>query len=453
MTTGSLGIIVTPNHTKTQPTGHASLTPVQPASATLTPLPGKAPSTGPAALYSCFQGSVYKIDLKSKAHKGMKLVAKVQRIWKQAKEVIATRAPYATDIEYTALPNPNAPEKDIIRLSYRDMAGNLQHITDIPPELTARIEKLRNLLRPNRDIQAPEPLKISVPGILPKSCAEFLRTQFKDLEDGLTGSAKTNALRNVVATEAMIQGFSMHLKALVDHKREELNTIPLLPHPVRKKNEEELEKLKKLQEELDSIDRNAVFRAVATWNNSNTGTMDKEKRTRIHNTADKVTLDTRRDLIKAARQNQDEHWIKDKIGMYKPLPTTEAHAYALDAGNLLIAEEWDAQLRREETDRSNTKCCVEHLVVQMMINLESPVAAAHPVLEGFDEETRDEIVQGVIEPQLPGAGEAPQWYPKAYARAVYDNMPDLGNSTDLEMRVGRLKQNRDSRLRLDKLVS
>lgn len=453
MPAGTIGVTVTPSATSAQHIGNAALTPIQQASATLTPIPGKAPSTGPAVLYSYIQGSVHKIDPKSKAHKDMKLVSKVQKIWNQAKEVIAAKTPYATDIEVTALPNPNAPEKDIIRLSYRDMAGNLQHITAIPPDLTAKIEKLRKLIRPNRDISAPEPLKISVPGILPKSCAEFLRTQFKDLEDGLTGCAKTNALRNVVATEAMIQGFSMHLKALVDMKKREQDQTPLLPHPVRKKKAEELEKLKKLQAELDFIDRNAVFRAVATWNNSNTGAMDDHKRKQIRDAADTVTLNARKDLIKAARENQDEHWITDKIGMYKPLATTEAHAYALDAGNLLISEEWDAQLRREETDRSNTKASVEHLIVQMMINLESPVAATHPVLEDFDERTRDEIVRGVIEPPLPREGEEPQWYPKSYAKAVYDNMPDLKNNTDLEGRVGRLKQMEDTRLRLDKLVS
>jgi hypothetical protein len=402
MSKGIIGIEATPTHA----TVNAILTAIPEPSALLTYVPDKAPATGRAALYSYIQGSVYKIDPKAKAHREMKLVSKVQRIWNQAKELAMKQDANATEIEVTALPNPDAPDRDIISISYRDTVGKLKHASAIPPLLIKRIGKLRTLLRPNRDIHAPEPLKISVPGKLPKSCSEFMNTQFKDFEAGLKDpDAKMNALRNIVTAEALIQGFSTNLKGLIERKGKELDSMPLLPHPVRKKKMEEQKKLKKLQTEINSIDRNAVFRAVATWNNMKSGGVDSA---RIREVADIVTLDTRRDLLKGG------------------VETTEAHVYALDVGDLLIAEQWDAQLRREETDRDGTKSCVEHLVVQMMMNLQELGVREHPILEGLGEE--------VVEPQ------------RAYARAVYDQMGKmeiLGRDVDLETKLNAIRNRKD----------
>jgi hypothetical protein len=449
---GTTTVSISPSSSSPAPV-HASMTAMQPAVAHLDFQPEKTKSSGKAVLYSLAGNSVVPIDPKSKAHKKIKLVARCQKAWDLAKAHIEKIDEFASEVAIRAIPDPDSPNRDIITVSYRTGRGELRTIAsrDLPAELITKVEKIRTLVRPNRTLDVSPPLQISEPSLLAKeSCAKFLETSFKSLEAGLEEPAKSSALRNIVTAEAMIQGFQMHLGGLIQHKEEEFKKTPVLPHPEYKKKEEELEKLRKLHKELDSIDRNAVFRAVATWGNLKTGTLDEDKRAELRKTADKLSLNTKKDLQEAEKTRQDTHYVKNsyigkKLGFFKPVESSELHAYALDVGDLIIPDQWDYQNRRSETDRKDKKACVEQMIVQMMMNLLDPnmqVDPNHPVLSDFDAATTRQEIMSLIEAPLPQGKDA-RYFPKAYARLVYEKIgtiPSVGNTkTDLAHRLEDLK--------------
>ena len=368
-------VTIIPTHTGTGPSGPGTATavPMVPAAATLIPQPRKPLPLRKIVLMSVAGNSGYEIDTKSKKFKKKadeSVTKRVNDVWKEVHALVTKIDANASEVSIEIKPNPDATNPDsnvkreIVTISYEDGFGNKRVISqrDIPQEIIVKMDKIRQLVRPNLDIAAQAPLHISMQGFLPKNLTEFLERDFQALEDSLPAAAKPHALRNVLATEAMIQGFSMHLKALIEAKENDLNnpaTSPVVPHPPRKKKEEELRKLKNLQAQLDSIDRYAVFRAVATWDNLQTGPIDDPMRARLRTTADTITIDCKRDFQRKEREWQDSHHLstaRKYFGGLKP-DAKETHAYQLDLGDLVLPDRWEAQGRRADTDRSDTRSC------------------------------------------------------------------------------------------------
>jgi hypothetical protein len=450
-----------------KPTG--TLTALDEPRALLEFVPDKPGAHGKPTLYSYIRGSVHQIDVKAKTLKDTHIVSKVTKAWNIAKDfIIKNHCEHASNIEVTANPNPDAPERDIVSISYTDAAGIVRHIGEsgVPNDLVLRMHKLRTLIRPNRDFTAAAPLKISMPGFLSESCKHFLETEFEEFEQSLpAGPAKDNALRTVLTAEAMTQGFSMHLGGLIEKKEEELKKLEKdtpLPYIPIKKAKEELEKLKKLHKELENIDRRAVFRAIGTWGNLNTGhPIDDKTRKLIRQAADTATLGSKKNFEAKEKARHDKHWVQNKLASwmpwsYKPLDAKEAHSASLDLGNLLLADRWESQERKVDNDQDDATSCVEQLIVEMMMNLENTAVSLrpnHPMIERLDETTKGELIGGVIEAAIPADGKG--WPAKNYARAVYEQlgkMPSLVPTTPLETRLQALRHNRDLRFRFDKLL-
>jgi hypothetical protein len=483
------GISVTP-HREDDPDADlaatARLTPTGGhGSATLTPESSKAPPHGQIGLWSASNGSNYQIQPhKIKDLKKTSIMKKCNDVWEQVKKHVeereknAGRMPEgATDIEIETRPNPDATNhensrvtREIVTMSYTDGLGNKHYIDqrEIPQDILVKMDKIRQLVRPHVNFGAPTPLQITVKEFLPpKDLDEFLEKDFPALEASLPEPAKSNALRNVLATESMIQGFKTHLGAIIDHKQAELDdntkTAPL-PYPDRRSKEDDLKKLKRLQQQLDNADRRAICSAVATWNNPETGPIDDQVRAKLRTTADTVTLNGERAFKE--RQTARESTISYKMGravrLIQPLDPKEARAYHLDMGDLLLPDRWDAQGRRTDTQRSDTRSCIEQLLVQMMTQLHSKEPGIpldrHPILEGLSESTRKQLIGTIEASPLPSheAGKPAQYYPREYARTVYKHLqeiPELGNpSLDLQRRLAAARRDPNPHTRYDSCI-
>lgn len=418
------------------------------------------PDSGKVGLFATSRGAVVPIDPKKvKGLKKTNIMQRCRKVWADAKEFIKQReGGGASEVVIDAKPNPDAPERDYIIISYRDKTGQLKRIqhNEVPLEIQKRMEKIRRLVRSDRSPVAPTPLQLPAGEILPKSCNEFLKTHYRELEATLKENepAKKEAVRNIVTAEATIQGLSIHLRIQISHKEQELEKIPLLPYPVHKKAKEDLDELKKLYQEIQSIDRYAVYWAVATWANLKTGELDDATRTAIRQKADQLSISVKKDIGDKEKQRQSNHWFKNNIfrkirlSSFKPMDSPDMHKYALDTGNLLLQDHQAIGKRQEDSEEAPTKACVEQLIVQMMMNLQNDAQTinpdTNPTLQTLSEENRHLVSQLIGFTQR----NDDQYFPKAYARDVYKEIGQLS----ADQAIG-LKDRKNPHLRLDKLLS
>lgn len=438
-------IQVTPSGPDTPPPVLATMTPISNAMGHLEHVPEKPAKAGKPILYSCGK-NYHRIKTNGcKQFKEDKLGQKCKKVWDLATDFIYKKDEFASEIEVKAVPNPNASSKDIVTISYKDKLGNIKVVNqkEITPEIVNRMRRILTIVRPSRgSIPHPEPLQLSLPKetFFSKTCGDFLKKEFKGLQESLPDSAKESAFRHIVTAEAMIQGFQRHVNGLIKHKEDELNDpkkTSELPNPSRKKKEADLRRLKKLLRELEMIDRNALFRAVAHLSNLNANALGPKKDGEIQKAIDAVKLNVMRDLDAKEKERHDAHWISNKytpetmvIGKiiggfaFKPMEKSEIHNYALDAGNLLVEEQMEARNRSLEGEDKVKQTSVEQLIVQMMMNLENDkvhTAPSHPVFEGFDPGMQD-LLADLIEAPLPIDGKDVRYYPKAYARIVHEHL-------------------------------
>ncbi|PIS02079.1 MAG: hypothetical protein COT85_08050 [Chlamydiae bacterium CG10_big_fil_rev_8_21_14_0_10_42_34] len=355
---------------------------------------------GKAGLYSAVGKSYVAIDQNSKSLKVRKIENTCQTLFEDVvKWVRENKDQYALDVEIKATPNPDAPHKNQITIIYNDQRG-IKYISerDIPKEFINKMNEIRRILRPSQNITPSRPLQLPIPDLLPNSLPEFTSKHLESLEASLEEPAKTNALQNIYATEAAIQGFGNHLNTLVEKKKKELEDTEVLPQIPYKEKKKDLDKLLELNREVQAIDRYAVYTAVASWNNLQTGEIDDSLRFATRKAADKIGLPIKRELQELERKRQEHHWIASGVPKmlgqwYTPLDSASIHEYALDVGDLLIQDRWDYEGRRVETERGNKTTCVEQLIVQMMMNLKTAAIQVdqHPLFESFTEETLGEL--------------------------------------------------------------
>ncbi len=487
---GITGITVVPTHTGPGPSGNGTATavPVGNGAATLTPVFTPAPPPGKVGLMSVSGGTTYTIEYKNvKDHKKKDVEARTQAIFDLVHnhaEALEAKAGHpagcVTDVAIETRPNPDATNfeksnvaREIVVITYTDGVGVKHTVTQraIPTEILDKMHTLRHMIRPHLNFGAQAPLLISNTDYLPpKDLNEYLEKDFPALEASLTGPAKSNALQNVLATEAMIQGFKLHLQATIDDKEAELKDPKLtttLPYPDRENKEAELRKLKKMLQQLESIDRRATFRAVATWNNLATGPITDAVKRDLHTAADTVTVSGEKTFQDREKARQDSHYFSDsylgrKVGAFVPLDPKESRAYNLDNGDILLPDRLAAHERRVNTQRTDTRSCMEQMVFQIMMDLNSPAPGTpldiHPALEDLSDATRGKII-GTIQAPLPPPtpGTPLQYFPKAYARTVHAQLSSADQilttpGADLQRRLAAAKATNNPQARYDTLI-
>jgi hypothetical protein len=481
--TGTTGITVTPVHNGTAPTQAAAngvFAPVGHGAAHLIPVSQKPAPHGKIGLWSVANGSELEVRThKIKDLKKTSVMKKCNDVWEKTRAFVQTRDAHADENTIETRPNPDATNHDknikreIVTISYVDSTtGEKRYISqrDIPQEILVKMDKIREMVRPNMTFGAQAPLQIAHKKFQPpKSLDEYLEKEFPELEASLDPAKKANALKNLLTSEALIQGFKTHLRAIIDERQADLDDqvkTPSVPCPPRKKKEEELRKLKHILEQFDAIDRRAVFRAVATWDNTKTGPIDNDVRIKLHTAADTVTLGGEKAFKDKERARQDAHYFRDskigrKLGLFKPMDPKETRGYNLDMGDLLLPDRWDAQGRRTDSERSDTRSSVEQLVVQMMMDLNSVAPGTplehHPILEDLDVDTRQTVLDTIQAPlPSPAPNQAPQYYPLAYAKAVYQHLtstPAVGNTNgDLQARLTEARRTANPNERYDSCI-
>lgn len=373
-------------------------------------------------VFSSCKGSTIKINMESKKKK--KIRDEAQKVWDLAKDFVRkNRDAGAYQIVIDVGANPDAKARDMVSISYRDSGGRLRHMSqnELQKDLIQKVSAIRQKLQPNRGGSgAPIPLQLSANNFLPESAKGFIENHYEKLVTTLEDSAKTNALQNIMASEAMIQGFVLHLRGILQRKEETFAEMDLLPHDQYTQAKSDLEELKTLYNQIRSANRYAIYWAVASWNNLTTDTTDKET---LREAANQLTLNMRRDLHELEKTRQDEHymkntWLGKKLGLFAPMQSDEMHAFALDAGNLLLSESTETSQRLSDNEKALTKSCVEQLIVELMMNLnhENPVIPKSPILSGLSQANR-EIMNSLISQQ--GAINERSYPPISYAKAVY----------------------------------
>jgi hypothetical protein len=308
--------------------------------------------------YSVAGRSIIPLNLKSKCHEDNKIAEKSQALWDKAAAFIKERDAHASEISLKVLPDPNSPKRDIVvTLSYKDKEGNPKILANqaLSQELLEESEKILNLIQTERTHHTTPPLELPIDKrrLLPTTLEAFVQKNMPDA-----------SLRNLLATETFIQT----LQAKIAGQPE----------------------LKGLQEELENIDKNAVFLAITAWGKLDTGDIDDAKRGEILAATQRAQVSAKQGLREAIEEQKKTHWIQNALSflpLISKLPELEesdAHMYGHDVAALLIPETWAYQKHCAEAGIKDKKASIEHLVVQMMMRLEEDVEVEHPLLKGLD---------------------------------------------------------------------
>lgn len=491
--TGGNTVAVTVTATPTGPgpsgPGIATAIPLVQGQGTLTPQFTQAPPQGKIGLMSVANGTTYTIEYKSvKDHKKKDIEARTNEIWDLAHkhaEALEAKAGHpagcVTDVEVETRPNPDATNfeksnvtRQIVVITYTDGIGNKHTITQraIPTEILDKLHTLSRMIRPHLNFAAQAPLQIRhTDYIPPKDLNEYLEKDFPALEASLPEPAKSQALQNVLTTEAMIQGFRLHLQAIIDDKEAELKDpkqTTTLPYPDRQEKEAELKKLKKMLQQLESIDRRATFRAVATWNNLATGPITDAISRDLHTAADTVTLGGEKAFQDREKGRQDSHYFRDSrfgrwVGLFVPLDPKESRAYNLDNGDILLPDRSTTRERRVNTQRTDTRSCMEQMVFQIMRDLNCAAPGTpldiHPVLEDLSDATRSAVIGTIQAAPLPTPvpGKPTQYFPREYARTVHAQLSSADAilrtpGADLQRRLDAARATNNPQARFDSLI-
>lgn len=372
-------------------------------------------SSGKATVYSEWRNSVVQIS--SKSLKKNNVAEKVQAVFDKAKALVEESHPGARRVQIHFAPNPNAPNRELVTITYVDETNTLRHISQLPQDLVNKVTRIWDILRPARTSSSNKPLQLRIAGQA-ETCSQYIDQDLEALKAQLKSPKADHALQNIIATEAAIREVTGLVHSIIQRKETELKALPELPLPPRKAVEVSLERLKELYQELHAINRSAVFRPVATWDNTNTD--ENIPKAEIQEVANQVTLNEKDHLqnLESQRLNQwRNNWLYRKLGAFTPLEAGQIHEHSLDEGDLLFANRWGYYGRQDETARERKKTPVEQLIVQTMMYLESHTPLdSHPVLETLDESIRHEIGQGIID----------QVKPKV--RAVYAQAAGLNRS-------------------------
>ncbi len=388
----------------TRPSSHLTRLP----SAHLTRVrPSSSATSGKINLYSKVPGAVMRIDTHSKKLKDTCVEARCQEAWKRANAFIRARVPGASRVRIVASPNQDSSSLDRVSLTYLDSAGVERHVShrDVPTEVIKKMDAVRKMVWPSRPSVSTAPLTM-MPGVIPKTHAEFMNSHFAAMIHNLEPAKKHSARRIVNTCDEMIVDLETRINNLMNAKEADLNAnIPLLPHPVRRQKEKELKQLRQLHAQIRSIDRYAVYWAIASWGNLATGDITDAVRAQIRAEADKISIGIGDDLrrLETDRSNAGQNKLfksrsKYLIHKYEPSePYRRGHS--LDTGDLIIADRWDRKVRSDESDNSDKRSSVEELVVSQMMNLLIPtktVDPTHPLVAQFDDpDTQTAVMQAV----------------------------------------------------------
>jgi hypothetical protein len=364
------------------------------ASGRLEPL-DKPKSSGKAAVYSEWRGSV--VPISSKSLKKNKVAEKCQAVFDEAKALIEASHPGAHRVQIHFAPNPNAPNRELVTITYLDENNTLRHVSKLSQDLVNKVIRIWDILRPARTSTSNKPLQLWIAGQA-ETCAQYIDQELDALKAQLGEPKAQHALQNIIATEAAILEVMGLVHSIMKRKQTELENMPPLPLPPRKTAEVSLERLKELYQELHAINRSAVFRPVATWDNTNTD--ENVSNAEIQKVANQVTLNEKDRLQNLENQRLNQwrnNWVYKKLGAFTPLEPGQIHEHSLDEGDLLFANRWGYYGRQDETARDRKKTPVEQLLVQTMMYLQSNSPLdSHPVLETLDKSIREEIAQGIV---------------------------------------------------------
>src|SRR3989344_5907432 len=191
-------------------------------------------------------------------------------------------------------------------------------------------------------------------------------------------------LAKVVACEAMIYALFGQIHFRLDQAKEELEKTPPLPAERYKALKKDQEELEELLQKLRSIDREAIYETVASWNKLDTDPSKPNVLSKLKEATHQVSVKSKRSMQEhKIAHYAKQHWIRNSwfgnnpigkwLGIYHYQPEEAAvHEYALDRGDLLLPDKEEEYARAKETDRIQKQSSVERFVVNLMISLLSP---------------------------------------------------------------------------------
>ncbi|OGN58279.1 MAG: hypothetical protein A3C42_05740 [Chlamydiae bacterium RIFCSPHIGHO2_02_FULL_45_9] len=383
-----------------------------------------------------------RVNTRSKQLKDVKIDQRTQTIYKLTHEfIVKHRDPGASAIEISVRPDSDAKHKDLVVISYVDNTGETRRVSqrDIDPEIVQKMIKLRQLVRPSYGHQAPAPLRISTPGLLAGSLHEYLTGgHYRKFEKAHSAEfpheEPKELLAKVVACEAMIYALFGQIHFRLDQAKEELEKTPPLPAERYKALKKDQEELEELLQKLRSIDREAIYETVASWNKLDTDPSKPNVLSKLKEATHQVSVKSKRSMQEhKIAHYAKQHWIRNSwfgnnpigkwLGIYHYQPEEAAvHEYALDRGDLLLPDKEEEYARAKETDRIQKQSSVERFVVNLMISLLSPTKNKYthlmdpgfecPVLAGISSPIKTAILHDLETSD-------DQHFSKAYAKKAY----------------------------------
>lgn len=407
------------------------------ATATFTSAYEPKPNTKNPKLYSYGGGLSIEIDLKDKKFKGYSVRKKTNQIWKRAQKLIGTRDSKASEILVIARPDPNVQTRNLVTITYKDGDGltkYLNHREILQSEdsgLVDAVIKLQRVIRPGRPNQTPSTLQPLAGGVCATTCLDYVSRHLNDLQAELKDGRKDHVIQNVLATEAMIKGCQRFIGRVITGKEEDLNKAPHFPYKKREVIENDLKALRLIMHKFQTIDRYATYRAVAFWDNPDTGQITGSIREEMLQTAEEISLSVRHDVKKLDTAWKETHymkawfgssWLGKKFAGNARPKEQDFHAYALDSGDVVLPDQETIFSRNHETKNRIKKTSAEQFVASMMANLNSTNRATRlnpnappPLLEELSLDTRNQLIY-MFEYEKPDAVKSK--CPRAYAQDI-----------------------------------
>lgn len=307
----------------------------------------------------------------------------------------------------------------------------------------------------NRTTDGSKPLEITTDrwlAAMPHSMGQFF-TQGHFEEVCNMHSTKTDielqregSLKKIVAAEAFVHSLTKKVKDQIAEIEAEQKKTPSDPKIDKEKLKEDLQALRKLQKELEEIDRLAVYFAVGVWGAAPSELSPAErieKANLISNGVHKV-LTGKLKPGHDPRETGNINWIKKQLGIGKKDAETfmglgpDVAAYAGDAGGLALHEkiqyiEWTEQ----DGSRVRRRPSVAEFVVHNTIHM-GDKPEAFKIGEALDslgitlsETTGKKLTENITEARTKAedvAGEVPSTgtltNPKAVLSAL-EQVPDI----------------------------